>query len=186
MDGQYIKTAESKMQAALQHLQEELTGVRSGRANAGLVDTIKVNVYGQESPLKTIATITTPDAKTIQIQPWEVSNISAIEKAISENHTLGLNPSSDGRVVRINVPTLSEETRNQMVKLTREKAENANISLRNARHEAINDAKKAEKAKTMSQDELSKVEKDISNLLDKYQKQINDTIAEKEAELLKT
>ena len=174
------------MQAALQHLQEELTGVRSGRANAGLVDSIKINVYGQESPLKTIATITTPDAKTIQIQPWDVGNISAIEKAISENQTLGLSPSSDGRVIRINVPSLSEETRNQMVKLVREKAENANISLRNARHEAINDAKKAEKAKSMSQDDLSKVEKDIASLLEKYQKQISDIITEKEDELLKT
>lgn len=186
MDAQYLKTAESKMQAALQHLQEELTGVRSGRANPGLVDTIKVNVYGQESPLKTIATITTPDAKTIQIQPWDNGNISVIEKAISENQTLGLNPSSDGRVIRINVPTMSEETRNQMVKLVREKAENANISLRNARHEAINDAKKAEKDKSISQDELSRIEKDVTSLLEKYQNQINSTISDKESELLQT
>lgn len=186
MNTQYLKTAESKMQDALNHLQDELTGVRSGRANAGLVDSVKVNVYGQESPLKTIATISTPDAKTIQIQPWDASNIAAIEKAISENQNLGLNPSSDGRVVRINVPTMSEETRNQMVKLVREKAESANISLRNARHEAINDAKKAEKAKSISQDELSKLEKDITNSLEKYQTQINNIIADKESELLQT
>ncbi len=186
MNNQYLKTAESKMQDALNHLQDELSGIRSGRANAGLVDSIKVNVYGQESPLKTIASVTTPDAKTIQIQPWDVGNINSIEKAISENQTLGLNPSSDGRVIRINVPTMSEETRNQMVKLIKEKAENASISLRNARHEAINDAKKAEKAKTISLDELTRLEKEVTNTLEKFQKQINDIISNKESELIQT
>lgn len=174
------------MQAALEHLQSELSGVRSGRANPGLVDSIKVNVYGQDMVLKSIATISTPDAKTIQIQPWDASNLSAIEKAVSENQALGLTPNNDGHVIRINVPPMSEETRKQMVKLIHEKAESAQISLRNARHEAINDAKKAEKDKNMSQDDLNKLEKDVTALVEKYQGQIKSVIVAKESELLTT
>jgi len=186
MNQQLLKTAEQSMQAAFDHLQGELSGVRSGRANAGLVDSVKVNVYGQEMPLKSIATISTPDAKTIQIQPWDVSNITAIDKAISENQTMGLNPSSDGRVVRINVPPMSEETRVQMVKLIHEKSETAIISLRNARHEAINGAKKAEKDKSLSLDQLARLEKDVNALIEKYQGQVQAAIKLKEAELMQT
>ena len=186
MDAILLKTCEDKMKNALDHLAEELTGVRSGRANPGLVDTIKVNVYGQDSPLKTIATISTPDAKTIQIQPWDVSNLAAIEKAISNAENLGLNPSSDGRVVRINVPPMSEETRTQMSKLVRQKAEEAIVSLRNARHEVINDAKAKEKAKTITEDDLNSVEKHATELIEKYQKQIQDMTSQKEAELMQT
>jgi len=186
MNTQLLKQAEEKMKAALDHLKGELTGVRSGRANAGLVDSIKVNVYGQETPLKAIATISTPDAKTIQIQPWDTSNLASIEKAISSKETLGLNPNNDGHVIRINVPPMSEETRTQMVKLIHEKAETATISLRNARHEAINDAKVAEKDKLLSQDDLSRLEKDANALIDTYQKHMHELTSAKEVELMQT
>lgn len=186
MESQLLKTCESKMKSALEHLASELTGVRSGRANGGLVDSIKVNVYGQDSPLKAIATISTPDAKTIQIQPWDAGNLASIEKAISSQEHLGLNPSSDGRVIRINVPPMSEETRTQMTKLCRQKAEDATISLRNARHEAINDAKALEKDKSISQDQLSALEKSATTLIDSYQKQVHEMVSQKETELMQT
>ncbi len=174
------------MKAALEHLGGELAGVRSGRANPGLVDSIKVNVYGADAPLKTIATISTPDAKTIQIQPWDGGNLAAIEKAITDQQSLGLNPNSDGHVIRINVPPMSEETRNQMVKLIHEKAEAATISMRNARHEAINDAKGMEKKKELTRDDLTSLEKEATALIEKYQKLIQEQIAAKETELTTT
>lgn len=186
MQQQTIKKAEEKMKASLEHLGGELAGVRSGRANAGLVDSIKVNVYGQLMPLKTIATVSTPDAKTIQIQPWDSSNLAPIEKAITENPTLGLSPNNDGHVIRLNVPPMSEETRNQMVKLIHEKAESANVSLRNARHEAVNEAKTAEKNKNISRDELTKFEKDVTSLIEKYSAQIQEMVSQKETEIVQT
>lgn len=186
MQQQILKTCEEKMKAGIEHLNSELAGVRSGRANAGLVDSIKINVYGSDTPLKAIATISTPDAKTIQIQPWDGGNLAAIEKAITDKQSLGLTPNNDGRVIRLNVPPMSEETRSQMVKLINEKAEAANISLRNARHEAINDAKSLEKKKEFSRDDLTKIEKDVTSLIERYQKQVQDMIAGKEQELMQT
>ncbi len=186
MQQQAIKKAEEKMKASIEHLAGELAGVRSGRANPGLVDSIKVNVYGQLMILKSIATISTPDAKTIQIQPWDSSNLVAIEKAITENPNLGLNPNNDGHVIRLNVPPMSEETRTQMVKLIHEKAESANVSLRNARHEAVNEVKAAEKNKDISRDDLTKFEKDINLLIDKYSAQIQEAVSQKETELMQT
>lgn len=183
MESQLLKTCEDKMKAALDHLADELTGVRSGRANGGLVDSIKVNVYGQDMPLKAIATISTPDAKTIQIQPWDGGNLASIEKAISNQEHLGLNPSNDGQVIRINIPPMSEETRTQMVKLVNQKAEEATISLRNARHDAINEAKKA---KELSQDQMTHLEKSATSLIETYQKKIQEQSSAKEVELMQT
>lgn len=172
------------MTAALEHLDGELAGLRSGRANAGLVDSIKVEVYGQSTPLKGLATISTPDAKTIQIQPWDQGNLSAIDKAISENQSLGLHPSSDGHVLRINIPPMSEESRSQMVKLIGQKAEEANVSMRNARHEALNEAKNALKSKQLTEDDIKKLEKDLSGLIDKHQALIHERTSAKEKELM--
>lgn len=184
MDQQLKKQAEQKFQAAIEHLQGELSSVRSGRANPGLVDSIKVNVYGQEMMLKAIATVSTPDAKTIQIQPWDQGNLSSIEKAISDQPNLGLNPSNDGRIIRITLPALSEETRTQLTKLVREKAEGAQVSMRNARHEAINTAKSSEKSKALTQDQVVRLEKELNSLIDGFQKNIQDLIAAKERELM--
>lgn len=186
MQQQLLKTCEDKMKAGLEHLGTELNGVRSGRANPGLVDNIKVNVYGAETPLKAIATISTPDAKTIQIQPWDGGNLASIEKAITERQSLGLTPNNDGHVIRLNVPPMSEETRRQMVKLIHEKAELTIVSLRNARHEAINDAKSAEKKKELSRDDLGRIEKEVGVLMERYQKQVQDQVATKETELTTT
>ena len=180
----YLKQAEKKFNDSIDHLNGELSGVRSGRASAGLVDTIKVEVYGQSMPLKSVATITTPDAKTIQIQPWDQSNLNFIEKAISENQNLGLNPSNDGRVIRVNIPPLSEETRTQLTKVVKEKAESANISMRNARHEVLNGAKADEKAGNITQDQLVKTQKDLDKLIDDYHKKIQAIVEDKEKEIM--
>jgi ribosome recycling factor len=180
----YTKQAEKKFNDSIDHLNIELAGVRSGRASAGLVDSIKVEVYGQSMPLKSVATITTPDAKTIQIQPWDQSNLAFIEKAISENQNLGLTPNNDGRVIRINIPPLSEETRMQLTKVVKEKAEAANISMRNARHEVLNTAKADEKSGTITQDQQVKVQKDLDKLIDDYHKKVQQIVEDKEKELM--
>lgn len=184
MENQFLKQAESKFNDAIEHLQSELAGVRSGRASSGLVDSIRVEVYGQSMPLKSIATISTPDAKTIQIQPWDQSNLPFIEKAISENQNLGLTPNNDGRVIRISLPALSEETRTQLTKVVKEKAESANVSMRNARHESLNSAKAKEKTKELTQDQIVKLQKDLDKLIDDYQKKVQEIAAAKEQELM--
>jgi ribosome recycling factor len=180
----YIKQAQQKFNDSIDHLNSELTGVRTGRASAGLVDTIKVEVYGQSMPLKSVATITTPDAKTIQIQPWDQSNLSFIEKAISENQNLGLTPNNDGRVIRVNIPPLNEETRTQLTKVCKEKAESANISMRNARHEVLNSAKADEKSNVITQDQLVKVQKDLDKLIDEYHQKIQKIVEDTEKEIM--
>jgi ribosome recycling factor len=135
-------------------------------------------------PLKSVATITTPDAKTIQIQPWDQSNLSFIEKAISENQNLGLTPNNDGRVIRVNIPPLNEETRTQLTKVCKEKAESANISMRNARHEVLNSAKADEKSNVITQDQLVKVQKDLDKLIDEYHQKIQKIVEDKEKEIM--
>lgn len=184
MESQYTKQAQSKFDDALEHLRSELAGVRSGRASAGLVDSIKIEVYGQSMPLKSIASISTPDAKTIQIQPWDQSNLAFIEKAISENQSLGLTPNNDGRIIRINLPPLSEETRAQLTKVVKEKAESTNVSMRNARHEVLNSAKDKEKSKELTQDQVVKIQKDLDKLIDEYQKKVQEIVTAKEQELM--
>ena len=180
----YIKQAQQKFDDSIDHLNSELTGVRTGRASVGLVDTIKVDVYGQSMPLKSVATITTPDAKTIQIQPWDQSNLAFIEKAISESQNLGLTPNNDGRVIRVNIPPLNEETRTLLTKVCKEKAESANISMRNARHEVLNSAKADEKANSITQDQLIKAQKDLDKLIDDYHQKVIKIVEEKEKEIM--
>lgn len=186
MNQEYLKAAEEKMKASLQHFTEELAGLRSGRANVAMIDSIKVSVYGQDMPLKGVASISTPDAKTLQIQPWDASNMAAIEKAITENPTLAFTPNNDGHVIRINVPPMSEETRTQMVKVLHAKGEECNISLRNARHDALNDGKAAAKAKKLTEDDIDRLEKDLNSLIEKYQAQVSEVSKGKETELLQT
>ena len=186
MNQEYLKAAEDSMKASLQHFTEELAGLRSGRANVAMIDSLKVNVYGQDMPLKGIASISTPDAKTLQIQPWDASNMAAIEKAITESQSLALTPNNDGHVIRINVPPMSEETRSQMVKVLHNKAEECNISLRNGRHDALNDGKAAAKAKKITEDDIERLEKDLNTLIDKYQAQVSEISKAKESELLQT
>lgn len=176
--------AEPKMQKALDYFEEELGQVRGGRAQVGLVDSLKVEVYGQEMLVKQVATVMTPDARTIAIQPWDKSTMPMIEKAIRDNHSLGLNPSNDGNVIRLNIPTLTEERRSQLVKLVAEKTEACNVALRNARHDALNEAKKAMKSKEISEDDYYGIEKQLNSLIEKHHAKANDLFAAKEREMM--
>lgn len=176
--------AEPKMQKALDYFEEELSQVRGGRAQLGLVDSIKVDVYGQEMLVKQIATVLTPDARTIAIQPWDKANMAAIEKAIRETQSLGLNPSNDGHVIRLNIPPLTEERRAQLVKLVSGKTEACNIALRNVRHEVLHDAKKKLKDKEISEDEFYQIEKQLNAMIEKYHEQAAAAFAAKEREMM--
>lgn len=177
---QQLKTARQKFDEALEFFEGELVGVRSGRAHPGLVENLKVDSYGQQMPLKSLATISAPDPKTIQIQPWDNSQLVPIEKALREDQALGLNPNNDGHVIRLNIPPLSEETRSQLIKVIGQKAEACNISLRNIRHEAMATAKKS----AATQDQQKNLEKELNKLIDEYQGKINVAVKSKETELM--
>lgn len=185
---QLISEIEPKMHKTIAFFSDELTQIRGNRAQPGLVDNVKVEVYGQLMILKQIATISTPDAKTIAIQPWDRANITSIERAISENQSLGLNPSNDGNIIRINMPPLTEERRRDLAKLVAKMQEEAKISLRNIRHDSINELHKLHKTSQISAEQLSEMEfrlKDsLNKLIDKYSKQIDEIYLEKEKEIM--
>src|SRR5476651_497752 len=142
-----VETAGPKMEKALEHLAEELTSIRTGRASTALVDSLIVEYYGVPQPLKAIASINTPDARTIAITPWDKTTMPLIEKAIRETPTLGLNPNNDGSVIRLSVPALTEDRRREIVKSLGAKVEDCRIALRNIRHDLLRDVQKLEKDK---------------------------------------
>src|SRR3954470_1369213 len=150
---QVLSEVKTKLAAATSHFKEELKKIRTGRAHPGMVDGISVEVYGQQMPLKAVASITAPEAQLLQLTPFDPNNLKATSAPIRDNQSLGLNPADDGRVVRIQIPPLTEETRQQMVKIVHQKLEDTMIAARNARHEAIHKAEQAEKDKQMGKDE---------------------------------
>lgn len=172
-----------KMQDAMDHLNREFTAVRTGKASPTLVETISVEYYGQTSKLRDIAGITAPEPRLLVIQPWDQSAVKSIEKAIVASD-LGISPVSDGRVVRLPIPELSEERRKDMVKMVKNKAESARVEIRNTRRDANESAKKAEKASTITEDDLRVMTKDIQDLTDKFIAKIDSMLEEKEAELM--
>ena len=178
-----IKQAEDLMRKAIDHLEQELTKVRAGRANPNMLEGIRVDYYGSEVPLTQVSNVNTPDARTITIQPWEKKMIEPIEKAIIASN-LGFNPSNNGEQVIINVPMLTEERRKDLVKISHQYAEQARIAVRHVRRDGMDAAKKAEKDGSVSEDEARK-------LSDRIQKMTDDTIGridklgqEKEAEIM--
>lgn len=179
-----LRPADVKMQTAVDFLAEELHGIRSGRAQAGLVENLKVDVYGQSMVLKTIAGISTPDARMIVVQPWDATNLPSIEKAIRETPSLGLNPSNDGRVVRLSVPALTTERRQEILKLVNEKIEEANVALRNLRHELYEAVKKAKAEKQIGEDDFYRGETELNKKIDQYKAKIETLRASKEKELM--
>lgn len=181
---QSLKKAEEQMKRSLEFFEEELGGVRSGRAQASLVDSLKVDVYGSQMMVKQIATVNTPDARTIAITPWDKANMPMIEKSIREAQNLGLSPSNDGNVIRLNIPPLTEDRRRAMVKLISEKLEACNISLRNARHEVQSEVKKALKDKTISEDDYYDAEQKLNKLIDQFHKKSEGIFAAKEREMM--
>ena len=178
-------TYELKMQATLDHFEAELRKVQTGRAQPSMLDGIKVEVYGTIMPLNQAANVTAPEPQLLQITPFDPSNIVAITAAIRNDQSLGLNPSDDGRVIRVPVPPLTEERRRQLVKQTSEKVEEARIGIRSARQDALQDAKRQKDAKTLTEDDVKAVEKEIDKLVADYNAKIEAVFKAKEQEILK-
>lgn len=176
---------ELKMAHALEHFEAELRKVQTGRAQASMLDGIKVEAYGSVMPLNQVANVTAPEPQLLQITPFDPSNIAVISAAIRNDQSLGMNPSDDGRIVRVPVPPLTEERRRQIVKQTGEKVEEARITLRQARQDALQDAKRQKDAKTLTEDDQKAVEKVIDKLVADYQAKIDAAFKAKEQDILK-
>ncbi len=174
--------AEDRMEKAVSVLANNLSGIRTGRATPGLVDSIKVEVYGSLTPLKQLASIGTPEPQQIVIRPYDAGTIKEIEKAIVAGD-LGLNPQNDGRLIRLNVPPLSTEVRKKMVSRIKELAEEARISIRNIRRDANKAADAAEKAKEVSEDDRDKLKDEVQELTKKFETQVGEMAKTREAEV---
>ena len=177
------KVYEDKMKSSVEHLGRELGAVRAGRANAQVLDRITVEYYGQPSPINQVGTVSSPDPRTLVIQPWDGSLLKAIEKAI-QTSDLGINPQNDGRVIRLVFPQLTEERRKDLTKQVRKYAEDSKVAVRNIRRDAVDYVKKAQKKGELTEDDQKKAEKDIQDLTDKHVKKIDEMCAKKEKELM--
>lgn len=177
-------TYELKMAAAVEHFEGELAKVRTGRAHPGMLDGVKVVAYGTEMPLNQVANITAPEAQLLQITPFDPANIQNIATAIRNDQSLDLNPSDDGRVVRVPVPPLTEERRRSLVKQAGEKTEEARIALRNIRQDGLKEAKHQKDDKKMSEDDLKLIEKEFERLMTEYQGKIDTAFKAKEKDIL--
>ncbi|MDP4276172.1 MAG: ribosome recycling factor [Bacteroidota bacterium] len=177
-----LDVAEDSMKSAIHHLEEALVHIRAGKANPRILDAVRVDYYGSTVPIANVANITTPDARTIAIQPWEKKLIKDIEKAII-NSEVGIMPDNNGEMIRLAIPPLTEERRKQLVKQARIEGEDARISVRNARHEAIATFKKLVKD-GLPEDTGKDAEADAQKMHDKYMKRIDDVLAVKEKEIL--
>jgi len=171
------------MDKSIQSLKGELAKVRTGRASTALVDTVHVDYYGSNVPLNQVANVTTPDARTIMIAPWEAGTLGAIEKAILAAN-IGLTPQNDGKVIRISVPAMTEERRKEMVKLIKKMGEETKVAIRNHRRDGNEEIKKAEKAKTVSEDEGKKSQELIQKKTDEKVKEVDTVVAGKEKEIM--
>ena len=178
-----IKKFEEKMQKSIESLEREYNSIRAGRANPHVLDKIKVDYYGTPTSLQQVANISVPEARMIQIQPWETSLIKDIEKAILVSD-LGLTPNNDGKVIRLIFPELTEERRKELAKDVKKKGDNAKVAIRNVRRDANDAVKKENKAGDISDDEAKNLEDEVQKLTDKYVAQIDKAIEEKSAEIL--
>jgi ribosome recycling factor len=172
-----------RMDKALVHLSEEFGAVRAGRANAKVLDRISVEYYGSETPLNGVATISSPDARTLVVQPWDTKILNDICKAIQMSD-LGINPQNDGRVIRLVFPQLTEERRKELAKQVKKYAEDAKVAMRNIRRDGMDYIKKLKKNSEITEDEQKKAEKDLQDMLDKFIKKVDDALAAKEKELM--
>lgn len=177
------KKSQEKMEKALQALINELKKVRTGKAQVSMLDSIKVNYYGQATPLSQVAAISTPDAKSFLISPWEASILKEIESSIIKSD-IGMTPMNDGKVIRLKVPDLTEERRKDLVKQTKKMVEDARVAIRMARRDANEEVKKALKDKQISEDENKKSETEIQKLTDEYIKKVDAISDEKEKSIM--
>ena len=173
-----------KMMKTIEVFSKELTSLRTGRANANMLDLVKVEVYGQKMPINQLASITTPEPRMINIQVWDLNNVSLIDSSIRKSE-LGLNPQIDGQLIRLPIPDLSEERRNEMKKLIKSRGEKCKISIRNIRREANDELKKLLKSKDISEDDENKFEKRIQEVTDQNIKKIDVKVTTKENEIMK-
>lgn len=177
-----LAEAETLMQKSIEAMKRSLNTIRTGRANASLLDRITVEYYGTETPLRSLATISTPDASTITIQPFDPSSLTDIEKSISLSD-VGLVPNNDGSAIRLNIPPLTEERRKDFVKMAGKIAEEGKVAIRNIRRDAIDTARKQGKSGDISEDESKDLQDKIQGLTDKYTGQVDKILAEKETEI---
>jgi ribosome recycling factor len=177
------KTYSQKMDKTIEVFQKELTSLRTGRANASMLDLVKVDVYGQAMPLNQVSSITTPDSRTINIQVWDLNNVTLVDTAIKKSE-LGLNPQIDGQLIRLPIPDLNEERRTEIKKLIKSMGEKCKISIRNIRREANDDLKSLIKGKEISEDEEKINEKIVQTFTDEHIKTIDTKVEAKEKEIM--
>jgi ribosome recycling factor len=177
-----LADTEGHMQKAVEATQRAFNTIRTGRANTSLLDRVMVEYYGSPTPLKSLASINTPDASTITIQPYDKSSLTQIEKAISLSD-IGLTPNNDGEVVRLNIPQLTSERRKEFVKLASRFAEEGKVAIRNIRRDAVDSVRKQEKNSEVSKDEALDLQDEIQKLTDKYTAKIEELLAEKEKDI---
>jgi ribosome recycling factor len=173
-----------KMEKTFEVFTKELSSLRTGRANASMLDIVKVDVYGQKMPINQLSSITTPEPRMINIQVWDLNNVNLIDSAIKKSE-LGLNPQIDGQLIRLPIPDLSEERRNEMKKLIKSMGEKCKVSIRNIRREANDELKKLKKSKDISEDDEKKNEKKIQTITDDQIKKIDEKVISKETEIMK-
>lgn len=182
MAGKY-EQFETKMKKSILALDSDLNTIRAGRANPAVLDKVSVEYYGTMSPVAQVASVSVPDPRTIMIQPWDATLVPEIEKAILKSE-IGINPQNDGKSIRLNFPPLTEERRKEIVKDVGKKEENAKVAIRSIRRDAMDFYKNQKKNSEITEDDLKGIEKDIQNLTDKYIKEVEDTCAKKEKEIL--
>ena len=178
-----IKSYDEKMKKTIEVVKSNFAAVRAGRANAGVLDRITVEYYGAPTPLNQVANIGSPDPRTLTIQPYDMSLLKAIEKAI-QTSDLGINPQNDGRIIRLSFPQLTEERRKDLTKQVRKYGEEGKVALRNIRRDAMDDIKKKTKKSELTEDDQKKLEKELQDMTDKRCKDIDDLTAKKEKELM--
>jgi len=177
------RNTEERMKKVVEATKREFASVRTGRASTSLVEGMHVDYYGTQTPLKQLANISAPDVKLIVIQPWDPSSLPEIEKAVQQSN-IGAMPTNDGKVIRISIPPLSEERREELIKITKKMAEDGRVSIRTVRRDANEHAKKIEKDKLATEDELFKSHDDIQKITDKYIKEVDSILETKDKELL--
>lgn len=175
---------ESRMNQALARFDDEAKKIRTGRANPGMLEGVMVEAYGTKMPLNQTATITVPEPQLLQITPFDPTNLQSVVKAIRDDQSLGFNPSDDGRVVRVTIPALTTERRQQIAKQLGEKVEECRIALRNVRHDALKDAKAKKDAKELSEDDVKRVEKALDDSMQKAQAKLEAAAKAKEQEIM--
>jgi ribosome recycling factor len=181
---QAVSDAQAKFSQAIEHFQEALKGLRTGRASASMLDGLMVEAYGTPMPLNQVATVTAPEAQLIQISPFDPANLQAISTAIRNNQQLGLNPSDDGRVVRVPVPPLTEERRRELAKQVGEKLEDSMVRMRGVRHDAMDAISKAKKDKEIGEDDAKRLEKQVDDAMNDARSKADGAAKAKEQEIM--